>query len=78
MLSTTIGASVNRFLNILGNRVEKVPCLAFPTCDVRDVAEAHMYLYLLLKINQSKKLFKSLKLIEMLPSYQKLLVIDTF
>jgi hypothetical protein len=42
MLSPTIGASVNRFLSILGNRVEKVPCLAFPTCDVRDVAAAHM------------------------------------
>lgn len=41
-LSSNVGTSVNRFLSVFANKVEKVPNLAFPTCDVRDVALAHI------------------------------------
>jgi hypothetical protein len=77
MLSPTIGASVNRFLSILGNKVEKVPCLAFPTCDVRDVALAHMYSILNKLINYILK-FILLKIKEKQRSFRMPLVIDTF
>jgi nucleoside-diphosphate-sugar epimerase len=42
ILHDTIGTSMNRFLSVLGNKVEKIPNMYFPTCDVRDVARAHV------------------------------------
>ena len=42
VLHNTLSVSSSRMLNILGNKIEKVPQLYFPTCDVRDVALAHV------------------------------------
>lgn len=42
ILHDTMGTSMNRFLSVLGNKVEKIPNMYFPTCDVRDVAKAHI------------------------------------
>jgi hypothetical protein len=58
MLSKNIGTSVNRFLSIFGGRIEKVPNLAFPTCDVRDVALAHMYFNSILILKDFKYYLK--------------------
>ena len=35
MLSTVIGTSANRFLSLFYGKTEKVPNIAYPTCDVR-------------------------------------------
>lgn len=42
VLHDTLGVSSSRMLNVFANKLEKVPELYFPTCDVRDVALAHI------------------------------------
>ena len=40
LLHTSLGTSATRFLNIFANKLEKVPDVYFPTCDVRGKSDA--------------------------------------
>jgi len=42
LLAPSTGASATRFLNVLNNQIDKIPNVYYPTCDVRDVAKAHL------------------------------------
>lgn len=47
LLHSSLGTSATRFLNIFANKLDKIPDLYYPTCDVRDVALAHVQAALL-------------------------------
>lgn len=42
LLHNSLGTSATRFLNVFANKLDKIPDLYYPTCDVRDVAAAHV------------------------------------
>jgi nucleoside-diphosphate-sugar epimerase len=59
LLGPSTGASATRFLSVLNNQIEKIPNVYYPTCDVRDVAKAHLKAAFLPEANGNRHLIVS-------------------
>lgn len=72
VLNSSSGTSVTRFSNLFGNKIEKIPNINFPVCDVRGKKFKFMFICLIFK-SLYKNFSTNSKMLQLLISSNKII-----